>query len=244
MKLKRTVSGLLKIVLLPTAMLLCFALAASIAGLVASSPALEERDQVTLALLGVCLVNTPVLAYPILRSRWHGLKLIGAVFLVYFGAETFMSQIETLFFGSAFNISAHEMRGIILSGALRALFFAPLAVLILGKVTSHSGQEELHTRLIMPWHDWFWQLALAPVIYVCLYFLFGYFVAWQSPDVRQFYAGSTDIQPFLEHMVGVVQHTPWMFPFQLLRGLLWIGLALPIIRMMKGKPWETSLLIT
>jgi hypothetical protein len=243
MNLKSIVFGLLKIVLLTIAMFLCFTIAASIAGLGATSQPTGEASQFATTLLGVCLVNTLVLAYPILRSRWHGLKLIVAVFLVSFGTETFMSQIETLFFGGAFNIPVNEMRGIILSGVLRALFFSPLAVLILGRIKSHKEQEEPNTRLIMPWRDWAWRLALLPVIYVCLYFLFGYFVAWQSPDVRQLYTGSTDIKPFPEHMLGVVQNTPGIFPFQLLRGLLWIGLALPIIRMMKGRPWETSLAV-
>ena len=243
MNLKSTVFGLLKIVLLTIAMFLSFAIAARIAGPGATSQPPEETSQFAMTLLGVCLVNTLVLAYPILRSRWHGFKLIVAVFLVSFGTETFMSQIETLFFGNAFNIPANEMRGIILSGILRALFFSPLAVAILGSIKSDKEQEEPNSRLIMPWRDWTWRLALLPAIYVCLYFLFGYFVAWQSPDVRQLYTGSTDIKPFLEHMLGVVQNTPGIFPFQLFRGLLWIGLALPIIRMMKGKSWEISLAV-
>jgi len=243
LKLKSVALMVFRLILLIMVMLLSLVMATSIASPGAASQPPEEAGQAAWALLGVSLVNALVLAYPIVRSRWHGLGLIGTVFFVLFGTQTFMSQIETLFFGSAFDISADEMRNIILSGALTALFFSPLAVLTLGKMRRVAEHEEANQRLIMPWHGWAWRLVLLPVIYVCLYFMFGYFVAWQSPEVREFYSGSTALEPFLAHMFGVVQHTSWIFPFQILRGLLWIGLALPIIKMMKGKPWETSLAV-
>jgi hypothetical protein len=243
MSARSLVLGLLKTVSRTLALFASFAVAAVIAGVGAASQPSGGASQQSLTLLAVSLVDALVLAFPIARSRWHGLKLIGVVFLVYFGAETFMSQIETEFFGSAFNISTSEMNAIILSGALRALIFSPLAVLILGKLRSPGEAKEPKSRLAMAWQGWLWRLALLPVIYVGLYFLFGYFVAWQSPDVRQFYAGSTALQPFFEHMAGVVQSTPWIFLFQLLRGLMWIGLALPIVRMMKGGRWEVSLAV-
>lgn len=235
--------GLLKIALLMVALFVSFAVAAAIAGLGVTGQSPEGTSQRALILFGVCLVNSLVLAYPILRSRWHGLKLIAVVFLVYFGTETFMLQIETLFFGSAFTISSAEMSGIILSGTLRALIFSPLAVLILGKLKSGDYQGKPNKRLVMPWRGWAWRLVLLPVIYLCLYFLFGYYVAWQSPGVRQFYAGSTALVPFFQHMAGVVQSNPWIFPFQMFRGLLWIGLALPVVRMMRGRRWETALAV-
>jgi hypothetical protein len=243
MTLKRLLLGLLKAVLLVVAMFLSFAVAGAIAGAGGTSQAPEAASRQALAAIGVSLINALVLAYPIARSRWHGLKLMGAVVLLEFGVETFMSQIETLFFGSAFNIPSDAMVTIILSGALRALIFAPLAVLILGKMRSHAEQGGPNTRLKMPWRSWAWRLALLPVIYLGLYFVFGYYVAWQSPDVRQLYAGTTAIEPFLQHMAGVVQGNPWIFPFQLLRGLMWIGLALPVVRMMKGRAWETALAV-
>jgi len=243
MTLKSSLFWLLKAVPLVVVMFLSFAVAGAIAGAGGASQAPEAASRQALAAMGVSLINALVLAYPIARSRWHGLKLMGAVFLLEFGVETFMSQIETLFFGSAFNIPSDVMVTIILSGALRALIFAPLAVLILGKMRSHAEQEGPNTRLKMPWRSWAWRLALLPVIYLNLYFVFGYYVAWQSPDVRQLYAGTTAIEPFLQHMAGVVQGNPWIFPFQLLRGLMWIGLALPVVRMMKGRAWETALAV-
>jgi hypothetical protein len=33
----------------------------------------------------------------------------------------------------------------------------------------------------------------------------------------------------------------WILPFQVLRGMLWVALTLPVIRMMKGRWWEIGL---
>jgi hypothetical protein len=233
----------LRMLLLTLVMLISFVVTAALAGLGGAGTSSGGSGQESIALLAVCLADTLVLSYPILRSRWHGPKLMGAVALVYFGIETFMSQIETLFFGDTFNIPAPQMRGIILSGALRALIFSPLAVLILGRMGPRGTQGAANTRLLMPWRAWVWRLALLPVLYVCIYFLFGYFVAWQWPEVRQFYTGSTAILPFPQHMLGSLRSTPAILPFQWLRGLLWIGLALPVVRMMQGERWETPLAI-
>jgi hypothetical protein len=40
-----------------------------------------------------------------------------------------------------------------------------------------------------------------------------------------------------------VRDTPWLFPLQALRALLWVALAVPVIRMMKGKWWKAGLAV-
>ncbi|HZO19986.1 MAG TPA: hypothetical protein VFB46_13430, partial [Gemmatimonadaceae bacterium] len=37
--------------------------------------------------------------------------------------------------------------------------------------------------------------------------------------------------------------TPWLVPFQILRALLWVAIAVPVIRMMKGQWQETALAV-
>jgi len=229
-----------RILALTVAMFLSIAIAAGITGLGSSAEARQEAGQAVLALLGMCLINSAVLAYPILRSRWHGLKLMETVFLLFFGIQTFMGQIETLVFADALDIGVAQVRSIVLCGAVTALLFAPLAVLILGKLRRPAMVEAL-ARPPLSQRAAVWRVALLPVIYVCLYFLFGYFVAWQSAEVRELYSGSTELQPFLAHLWGLLRSDPWIFPLQLARGLFWVGLALPVLFMMKGERWETSL---
>ncbi len=223
-------------------MLFAFILGAMIAGQTGSaalSPAEEQES--SQALLIFCVINALVLSVLILRSHWSGLRLIGAVFLLQWGIQTFMTQIETVFFNSALQVSTAELLRIIASGALCALIFAPLAVLFLGKLKRGTEVDTSPVPLPLTVFDWLKRFALLAVIYVCVYFIFGYFVAWQWSETRQFYTGTTEIQPFLTNTWNTLQSSPVIFLFQLFRGLLWAGLALLAVRMLKGKPWEISL---
>jgi hypothetical protein len=127
-------------------------------------------------------------------------------------------------------------------GALVAVPFSVLAVVILGKGRSGPVDAAHNPRLVMPFREWAWKLAVIAVLYVVLYFTFGYFIAWRDPVVRAYYHG-TDEGSFFANFRTVLHNTPWLVPFQILRGLLWVGFALPVVRMMKGRWPETALAI-
>jgi hypothetical protein len=202
-----------------------------------------EAQQSGQVLLLVSLTNALLLSYLALRSRWHGWKLAGTLFLVQFGVETFMSQIETIIFNGALQLTASQVFMVFVMGFVRALIFAPLAVWALGKTRKDAAADEPNTRLTFSLTGWVQRLGLLGVLYVIVYFLFGYFVAWQSADLREFYSGSRNILPFLTHMAGLVVTDPWLTPIQFVRGLMWVGLALPIVRMFKGGTLETCVAV-
>ena len=92
----------------------------------------ESTDQAggdLLPLLIVSFLNTAVLTYPIVRSRWSGWRLVAVVAVVLFGISYFMTQIETAVFIT--DVPSSEIRAILLIGATVTLIFSPLAVLIL-----------------------------------------------------------------------------------------------------------------
>jgi hypothetical protein len=37
-------------------------------------------------------------------------------------------------------------------------------------------------------------------VYVVLYYLFGYYVAWQNPELRRYYTGITELKSFYQLM--------------------------------------------
>lgn len=88
--------------------------------------------------------------------------------------------------------------------------------------------------------EWIWRLAVAAVLYVIVYFTFGYYVAWRTPGLPEFYGG-TDPGTFLGQLANVMRDTPWLYAVALFRGLIWAGIGCIIIRMHKGKAWETVL---
>jgi hypothetical protein len=76
---------------------------------------------------------------------------------------------------------------------------------------------------------------------VALYYLCGYYIAWQSAALRQFYSSSTAIRSFWGQMAWTWSTTPWMFPLQAARALLFVGLTLPAIRMLRGGAQRVAL---
>jgi hypothetical protein len=85
-----------------------------------------------------------------------------------------------------------------------------------------------------------WRLALIVVAFVFLYMFFGYYVAWQSPAVRQYYGGPEQSSFYAALKANWMYH-PWIYPLQVFRALLYVACLYPLIRMLRAARWETSL---
>jgi hypothetical protein len=191
--------------------------------------------------LAVCALETGVVAYPVLRSRWRGGRLAGTVFLLFFGVVTVQPMIEAAYFEV---VSPRFLGRMAVMGGVIAALFAPVAVLFLGRWKAPPSNAEVPVE---PTNapprtaaGWMRKAATAVVLYVVLYFVFGYLVAWQSDAVREFYGGSESASA-LHHLSRVLRGEPWLLPLQALRALLWVALALPVIALMRGRRWERSL---
>jgi len=230
-----------RLVTLATLYFICFAaVSAALLPSISEQPDPAQADATLAALLAVSFLNTAVLAYVILRSRWAGWKLILVIFFVLYGVVTVMPQIETAFFVT--RLPPGMLPRLFLAGAIIAALFSPLAVLILGKRRPDRVGDENRPRLQMPATEWAGKLALIVFAYVIIYFTFGYFIAWKSVAVRDYYGGS-DPGSFFAQMRAVVRDTPWLLPLQAVRALLWAAIAVPVIRMMRGRWWEAGLAV-
>ncbi len=176
---------------------ICFAAVSSALFRLPAQQSTTAEANAVLALLVVSCLNTAILSYVIIRSSWAGWKLIGAIFHIFFGISTFMSQIETAYFVT--HLPPGMLPRLFLAGVIIAGIFSPLAVLVLGK-TRHGGPDkEVSPRLNIPLGGWVWKLSLIAVAYLVIYFTFGYFIAWRSSAVRTYYGGS-DPGSFLTQM--------------------------------------------
>jgi hypothetical protein len=59
-------------------------------------------------------------------------------------------------------------------------------------------------------------------------------VAWQNPEVRALYDGGANPQVFASER---------LIPFQVLRALLWVLFALPVISMTRGTRWQIAVVV-
>ena len=75
-------------------------------------------------------------------------------------------------------------------------------------------------------------------MYVVLYLLFGYFVAWQSQEVRLFYGGPAQLNSALDQWGMTFMAHPEFPAFQYFRGILWLLCLIPLFRGFSGKRVE------
>jgi hypothetical protein len=187
----------------------------------------------------VGLAQAAVMAYLILRVRRTGWGLVGVVFLAFFGLNTVVNQVESLVYLSD-RLPPGTAPRLFVAGALVAVVFAVVAVALLGKMrTSLIGPTEL-PRPARSVGQWVWRAAASAGIYVAVYFVFGYYVAWVNPVVREFYGGG-QVEGFLVHLANLWASSPWIYPFQALRGLLWLIFSLPLINLHPGRRAEVCL---
>lgn len=239
-----------RVIALTILLFICFALAGGVVGLQGDAQTSEQAGAAALPLLTVCFLQAIVMTHLILRSRWTGWRLAAAVFFIFYGVTTFMPQIESAVFLT--RLPPGVLPRLFLMGALIAAPFSVLAVHILGKrkpepVDQHLanagiGATRGNSRLVMLPSEWTWKLAVIALAYLILYFTFGYFVAWRNPAVREYYGG-VDEGGFTAQMGSVMRTTPWLIPVQIVRAMLWVALAAPVIRMLKGQWLETTLAI-
>jgi len=233
----RPISLVLRVVALTFVLFVWFGIGSGIAMRGIAQPSAADGSAAVWLVL-VCVLETIILSYLILRSRWAGWRLILAIFVVFYGVSTFMGQIESAVFLT--KLPAGMVPRLFLMGLLIAAPFSPLAVIILGKRNAELTDKQRGVRLGTPVSLQAWKLALIAVAYVILYFTFGYFIAWRNPAVREYYGGA-DSGSFFAQMQSVVRDRPWLIPFQILRAMLWVAIALPIVRMLKGDWRETAL---
>jgi hypothetical protein len=179
--------------------------------------------------------------------------LIAGLTFAFYGVQTVVGQIEAVVFltplgerWGAGSIPVLTMPlNFILSqfmiGAALAIVGVPVAALLFGKAKRGGEGSAARVNPGITGLEWAWKLGAVIVLYELLYFGFGYYVAWKDPAVLAFYQG-TDPGSFFAQMRNVATETPTLIPFQALRALLWAAFSLPVIRMLRHKPWLGALL--
>jgi len=245
MKIKSVLVLSLKVIVLTMVMFVLWTIGTSIFSAdsaLAQQMSPEEAAAAGMMLIVVSFIDTLILTYFILRSRLRGLRLMVTVSLVLYGVKTFLSIIEAWWFMT--DVNAGEMPGLFLMTVPMAVLFPVIAVWMLGKAKKGEEVDETpNTRLVMPTGQLVWKVVfLSVIVYPALFWTFGYYVAFSNPELVAYY-GSTHPGSFLAQMGNVWADDPFVFLFEIFRGLLWVALAVPVIRTTKGRVWETGLIL-
>lgn len=228
MKIKCIFKVFSKLAFLVIVMFISLAVSASIVGISSNS---DAPNTSILPVLAYSFMDTIVLTLFIINSRFSRIKLIAVTSLIFFSIQYFMTQIETLYFNSAINMPIKEILKVIISGALNSIIFSTIAVIVLGKFKKGLSNPIKNLSLPSP----LIYLSILSIIYTVIYFIFGYFIAWQFAEIRVFYTGSNEILNVFDHLTNVIRNDTLLPLFQIFRGTLWAVIGLIIINSLAVK---------
>jgi hypothetical protein len=239
-------SGVVRGIALAALLFISIAVAATVSGVAQSAPAesaatAPSGSGAAAGILVFCILVTGVFSWTILRSCWRGTRLVVAVCLAYFGLGTLLPQIESVVF-----LPRHLPPGFVgrlfAMGAIVACLFAPLSVLVLGRFRRAKAPAVGWAPAAMTKTAWAWKIGVLAVVYVAVYFLAGYFIAFRDPQLLAYY-DTTDPGSFLAQIQRVWGWAPWMFALQALRGALWVACVVPVVLSFRGRRLELPFLV-
>ena len=163
------------------------------------------------------LSTASAIGWAVVRADAANRHLVGAVFLVHFGIAYLMTAVEGVYLT--------ELRGILapllVNGLITAGLFAPPAVLV-HRAVETTTSERLAPSVIRS-RSLLWKLPLLALLWTLLFVLAGALV---------FLPVARAVAPDL--LAGYADLPPWVLPFQAGRAILWLLLALPLLRLLRG----------
>ena len=239
MTARKSIAVGLKTIVVAIGLTIIFMIGVIVSGMARSAPTATagqaagagQPANVLLLLFLASLIQAISVAYVVLEAKWSGWKIAGALFLLVLNLWA-QAGIETPFYLRN-RLPPNFSTQMLVTGLVTAALFAPFAVWVLGgfrRAAQEAPSEHVHWSAAR----WIGTLAATTFAFVALYYLCGYYIAWQNPALRQFYSGSTEIRSFWGQIAWIASSTPWMIPVQAGRALLFVLLTLPAVRMLRG----------
>lgn len=189
--------------------------------IIAESRATINQQEAGQMLLLSRFVLSLIFAFIVSKSRISGIKLFINLLCITFGVSTFVMQLETIIFIKAFPLIVYkDVLLLALTALVSNVIFVPLAIMVFGKWKKSIDSPNIQ----ISFSGYYYKIPLIAAIYVFLYFFFGYFVAFQFSEVRDFYQ-NTSIQND-QIILGLIQF---------LRGILWVIVGLPLFYLFDKK---------
>lgn len=205
-------------------------------------PPLSEQEQswALLGIVGMAAIDAALILLFVRRSRLHGWRLMALLAGTFYFVKTVTSQIEALFFMP--NVTAGMLPALLSMTVPLTLAMAPFAVWIGGRLRPSSPADRRRDvdPLALPCVQVVLRVTLlSAIVYPALFFLAGWFIAFRSPELRAFYGGASG-DSFLSQLASLDLS---VYLLEVLRGALWVGCALWMLRALRGPHWMATLLV-
>ena len=168
----------------------------------------------------------------VVSSRLHGVRLWLLTSAVYWGVKTFTGQLEAWYFMPT--ISASMVPALMAMTLPLALLVPLLTVVLFGHWKGPVEKIEWQVPPMSLGEKLGKWVLLSALVYPVLFFLAGYYIAFSNEDVRAFYGGVYETS-FIQHMRVLLQSDPVLLPFEILRGVLWVGMGVAVLWTTRGR---------
>ena len=195
----------------------------------------EDSSKTLGLLLVMLLLEIGVLLMAIRQVEGNKSQHFLTVFSLLFGTQFVMSQIEAWAFQSAVGMNSKEMLQTVVGGFFFALLVSALLIFTQrGKVQATSDGSLIQLTIGKV-------LLLVVVVYPLLYWLAGYFIAWQFQAIRQYYTGAANNEGIVAGFWGFF--VDGLYFLQVGRAFLWFLLAWPFLHYFRGSRLQGALLL-
>jgi len=156
------------------------------------------------------------------QARVRGVRLGVLLFAAAFAIGTIMLQLETLWFNDSLKLPLIVIGELSAVNAIQMALAAVAAALLFRPKAAEASP--VPAKLLR-------RVVIMALLYVVLYYTAGFFIAWQSEAVRNYYQNGAHI-PFLPTVA-----------FQIFRGTLWALIALYIVSRLQGSLLSRALIM-
>ncbi|MES2639293.1 MAG: hypothetical protein V4850_07405 [Myxococcota bacterium] len=188
--------------------------------------------------LVVAAIDLAIMGVWVARARFGGWRLWAVTSLVMYGVKTFSSNLETWYFVDAAHVPPEMLPSLFAMTLPLCVIWPALLVWGLGPRGDTPGRPVTIAPAALAV-----RVAVAGVVlYPIFFFVAGYWIAWQNPAVRAYYGGAAVPLPILRHLAETFAGDPFLLPFEMIRGLLWVAIGWPVLRWSRGPWWAGALL--
>ncbi len=184
----------------------------------------DEGSSLLLLMLLCCLLQVLVLHGYLINTRlaiWERFWVVSAILVL---LQFLLPQVESWFYLSENIMPLMLILATTLGGIFMSLVFALVTIF------AYPDHNQTVKAPILPSTVKDLQVAFLTgvLLYPLIYFLAGYFIAWQNPDLRAYYSGDRELISFFQIMQK--NFLSGSVLLQTIRGVIWALLGVSLIK--------------
>lgn len=188
---------------------------------------LQLNDMQQSALIGralMSMLDSLVLCWVLIKSGKRGFRLAVVIFLAIFGMKILLTVVEATYLPDLQPL----VLPLLINGAIACLMWSLTAVALTDGFTENNAFSDVEEKpeWDQKWYQWILKPLLLAIIWMVLFMFFGAVVFMNIARM---------IDPQALASYTNLAMPEWVLPFQGLRAILWLVVALPLLMQLYGK---------